>query len=142
MLHLTQARMSIYFNINHTLIKLQERAYLRVICKIKSKYKLFDNSVFNFLQINLFDIIEQINLLAYCLTLSSQWHSIHSVIFIIHLKQILNDFYDKQLTLFSLNIINDNELHAVKKIIDSHINKKHDHVMWVHWKSTHSKDDM
>ena len=142
MLWLAQVRMFIYFDVNHISVELCERVYLRVVHKVKSEYKLSDSSILSLLHADSFNIIEQVSSLAYRLNLLSQWHLIHSVISVIHLKQTLENSYNRQLSSPPPDLVNKNELHVMKKIIDSHMNEKHNHVMHVHWKSTHSEDDM
>ena len=45
MLQLSHVRMSLYYDINHQSVKLQEQAYLCVVCKVKVRYKLSNSFI-------------------------------------------------------------------------------------------------
>ena len=94
MLQLSHIRMSLYYNINHQFVELQEWAYLHVVHKVKVRYKLLDSSVLTSLQADSFNIIEWVSSFVYYLKLLSLWRHIHSVISVIHLKQASSDLFN------------------------------------------------
>lgn len=57
----------------------------------------------------------------YELNLFSQFHDIHSVISIIHLKKYFEDEFDRELSLSSLKIIDKAEQMKVREIINKRV---------------------
>lgn len=136
MLQLSYVRMSLYYDVNHQSVKLQEWAYLHIVCKVKVRYKLSDSFVLTSLWADSFNIIKWVDSLVYHLKLLSLWRHIHSVISVIHLEQVSSDFFNWQLLSSLLDIVNDQELHIIECIIDSCVDEKRDHIMRVQWEKT------
>ena len=132
-IHLTEARMIIYYDQQHQSIELHDQAYLHVVCHRHHNYSLLENNIIASIHIESFKIIEQVELLAYCLHLLSQYTDIHLIISIAHLEHYSDsDSYNCQLSFSSLTLVNSIEQNEAEKIIDNKI-RNNIHMMKMRW---------
>ena len=116
---LTQVKMIIQFDKKHRSSKLKKQVYVKLAKIEQMKYHV---SLFNFLiikKLDFYSIKKKISSLTYEIALSSTMH-IHSIISMIHLKQVRTDSFEREIskiTFHELIIIDDHEKYVMKKIL-------------------------
>ena len=134
-----QIKMSILFDKKHRPSNLKGKVYLKLTKTKHVKYHVSGSSFLTIKKLGSFNIKKKMNDLAYELNFFSSM-KIHSVISVVHLKQIKYDEFDRNVFTSEPRpiMINDHEKYVVKKIVRAKIkNETPNYVMkWKKYKNT------
>ncbi len=120
-LRLIQTRMTMIFDVKHKFSRFERKIFLKVTKSEKSKYHVFNQSLLSSKKSKSFKIVRKINSLIYELELSNFMKN-HSIIFVIHLKQVKKNSFKRTIFTTSSSLIkNDEKVFVIKKILKKRI---------------------
>ena len=144
---MTQAKMSILWNIKHRSSNLIDRIYIKVAKQNHFDYHISKSSSLIAKKLKSFRIFRKIKNLAYKLELSINM-KIHSVIFVIHLKPTKEDGFDRKNSINLISdfiIVDDKSQYVIERLFRKEIkNEKFEYrVKWKKYKEMiwQSKDE-
>ncbi len=148
-LRLTQARMTMIFDVKHRFFRFERKIFLKVTKSEKSEYHVLNQSSLFSKKLRSFKIVRKMNSLTYELELSDFMKN-HSIIFVIHLKQAKKNSFERTIFKISSSLTeNDEEVFVIERILKKRTlnNTKKFLIKWKEWdeltwesKNTMTKD--
>ena len=139
---MTQVKMSILYDVKHRSSNLTDKIYIKIAKQNYFDYHISEFSSLTVKKLNSFRIIRKIENLAYELKLSINM-KIHSVIFVIHLKQTKKNNFEKKNSVNLISdfiVVNEKFQYVMKKLLRREIKnekfeyrikwKKYDEMIW------------
>jgi predicted XRE-type DNA-binding protein len=116
-LRLTQPRMTMIFDVKHKSFRLERKIFLKMTKSEKSEYHVLNQSSLSSKKLKSFKIVRKMSSLIYELELSNFMKN-HSIISVIHLKQVKKNSFERTVFTMSSSLIeNDEEVFVVEKIL-------------------------
>ncbi len=116
-LRLIQTRMTMIFDVKHKFFRFERKIFLKMTKSEKSEYHVLNQSSLFSKKLKLFKNVRKMNLLIYEFELSNFIKN-HLIIFVIHLKQIKKNSFEKTIFIISSSLIkNDEEVFVIEKIL-------------------------
>jgi hypothetical protein len=116
-LKLIQTRMTMIFDVKHRFFRFERKIFLKMTKSEKSEYHVLNQSSLFLKKLKSFKIIRKMNSLIYQLELSNFTKN-HSIIFVIYLKQIKKNSFERTVFTISSSLIeNDEEVFVIKRIL-------------------------
>ncbi len=116
-LRLIQTRMTMIFDVKHKFFRLERKIFVKMTKSEKSEYHVLNQSSLFSKKLRSFKIVRKMNSLAYELKLSDFMKN-HSIISVIHLKQIKKNSFERTIFTISSSLIeNDEEVFVIEKIL-------------------------
>jgi hypothetical protein len=116
-LRLAQTRMTIIFDVKHKSSRFEKKMFLKMTKLKKSEYHVFNQSFLSSKKLKSFKIIRKMSSLTYELKLSNFMKN-HSIISIIHLKQIKKNSFERTVFTTSSSLTeNDEKVFVIEKIL-------------------------
>ncbi len=134
-LRLTQTRMTMIFDVKHKSFRLERKMFLKVTKSKKSDYHVLNQSSLFSKKLKSFKIVRKMSSLIYELELSNFMKN-HSIISVIHLKQVKKNSFERTVFTTSLSLIeNDEEVFVIERILKKRIlnNTKKLLIKWKEW---------
>jgi hypothetical protein len=148
-LKLTSMRMTMIFDVKHKSFRFEKKMFLKITKSKKSEYHVLNQSSLFSKKLKSFKIVRKMNSLIYELELSDLMKN-HSIISVIHLKQVKKNSFERTVFKTSSSLIeNDEEIFVIEKIMKKRIlnNTKKLLMKWKKWdeftwksKNTMTKD--
>jgi hypothetical protein len=148
-LRLIQTRMTMIFDVKHRFFRFERKIFLKVTKSKKSEYHVFNQSSLFSKKLRSFKIVRKMNSLIYELELSDCMKN-HSIIFVIHLKQVKKNSFERTIFTISSSLIeNDEKVFVIERILKKRIlnDIKKFLIKWKEWneltwksKNTMTKD--
>ncbi len=137
-LRLIQTRMTIIFDVKHKSFRLERKMFLKMTKLKKSEYHVFNQSFLSSKKLRSFKIIRKMSSLIYELELSNFMKN-HSIISIIHLKQVKKNSFERTVFTTSSSLIeNDEKVFVIEKILKKRsLNNTNELLIkWKDWKKS------
>ncbi len=105
------------FDVKHKSFRLERKMFLKMTKSKKSEYHVFNQSSLSFKKLRSFKIIRRMSSFAYELELSDFMKN-HSIISIIHLKQVKKNSFERTIFTTSSSLTeNDEKVFVIEKIL-------------------------
>ncbi len=116
-LRLSQTRMTMIFDVKHKSFRFKRKMFLKMTKSKKSEYHVFNQSSLSSKKLKSFKIVRKMNSLIYELELSNFMKN-HFIIFVIHLKQVKKNSFERKIFTTSSSLIeNDEEVFVIERIL-------------------------
>jgi hypothetical protein len=120
-LRLIQTRITMIFDVKHRSFRFEKKMFLKMTKSKKSEYHVLNQSSLFSKKLKSFKIVRKMNSLIYELELSDFMKN-HSIIFVIHLKQVKKNSFEKSIFTTSSSLIeNDEEVFVIERILKKRI---------------------
>ncbi len=142
-LRLAQTRMTIIFDVKHKSFRFKKKMFLKMTKLRKSEYHVFNQSFLSSKKLRSFKIIHKMNSLVYELKLSNFMKN-HSIISIIHLKQVKKNSFERTVFTTSSSLTeNDEKMFVIEKILKKRsLNDTNELLIkWKDWKKSTWKSE-
>jgi hypothetical protein len=127
--------MTMIFDVKHRFFRFERKMFLKMTKSKKSDYHVLNQSSLSSKKLKSFKIVRKISSLIYELELSNFMKN-HSIIFVIHLKQIKKNSFERTTFTTSLSWIkNEKEVFVIEKILKKRTlnNTKKLLIKWKEW---------
>ncbi len=134
-LRLIQTRMTMIFDVKHKFLRFERKMFLKMTKSKKSEYHVFNKSSLFSKKLKSFKIDRKMSSLTYELELSNFIKN-HFVIFVIHLKQVKKNSFERTIFTTSSSLIeNDEKVFVIERILKERIlnNTKKLLMKWKKW---------
>jgi hypothetical protein len=116
-LKLIQTRRTMIFDVKHKSFRFEKKMFLKMTKLKKSEYHVFNQSSLSFKKLRSFKIIRRMSSFAYEFELSDFMKN-HSIISVIHLKQIKKNSFERTIFTTSSSLTeNDEKVFVIEKIL-------------------------
>ncbi len=135
LLRLIQTRITMIFDVKQKSFRFERKIFLKMTKSKKSDYHVLNQSSLFSKKLKSFKIVRKMNSLIYELELSNFMKN-HSIIFVIHLKQIKKNSFERIIFTTSSSLIeNDEEVFVIEKILKKRTlnNTKKLLIKWNKW---------
>ncbi len=109
--------MTMIFDVKHRFFRFEKKIFLKMTKSKKFEYHVLNQSSLFSKKLKSFKIVRKMNSLIYELELSDFMKN-HSIIFVIHLKQVKKNSFERTILTISSSLIkNDEEIFVIEKIL-------------------------
>ncbi len=120
-LRLIQTRMTMIFDVKHKSFRFERKIFLKMTKSKKSEYHVLNQSSLFLKKLKSFKIVRKMNSLIYELELSNFMKN-HSIIFVIHLKQVKKNSFERTILTISSSLTeNDEKVFVIERILKKRI---------------------
>ncbi len=120
-LRLIQTRMTMIFDVKHKFFRLEKKIFLKMTKSEKSEYHVLNQSLLFSKKLKSFKIVRKMSSLTYELELSNFMKN-HSIISVIHLKQVKKDSFERTIFTISSSLTeNDEKVFVIERILKKRI---------------------
>ncbi len=118
---LTQTRMTMIFDVKHKSFRLEKKMFLKITKLKTSEYHVLNQSSLSSKKLKSFKIVRKVSLLTYEFELSYFMKN-HSIISVIHLKQIKKNSFERTIFTISSSLTeNDEKVFVIERILNERI---------------------
>jgi hypothetical protein len=142
-LRLIQTRMTMIFDVKHRFFRVERKMFLKITKSKKSEYHVLNQSSLSFKKLKSFKIIRKVSSFVYELELSDFMKN-HSIISIIHLKQVKKNSFERTIFTTSSSLIeNDEKVFVIEKILKKRFLNDTNELLikWKDWKKSTWKSE-